>query len=156
MKTENSREQEVGFEEAVFPILLEHTVDVDGIELSGRLAGHSYQSDIAPVLVCSWTLHQPVFLSPGNDASPSSVVVYLKRNKQDYLACVAFGVRVANGYPLLSRIVIERDLNDVLGIALDADHLGNVEAKGQYRMKTGLAAYSAHCVRVLCVEAACQ
>lgn len=79
-------------------------------------------------------------------------VADLNDGERDYLAYVALGVLVANGYSSSCRIVVDRDLETFFGIALDCSQLGNAGSRGQCRMKTAGAAYSAHCVRVPFVE----
>lgn len=81
-------------------------------------------------------------------------VVGLEDGDSDFLACVIPHVEVANGYLLPSRIVINRNLNDALGITFNGGHLGSVGPKGRCGTKTGQVAYSAQCVRVQCVEIA--
>lgn len=53
MTTVNKSELEVGFKDAIFPMLREQTVDVDKFELSGCRDGHSHQPDSVRVLVRS-------------------------------------------------------------------------------------------------------
>lgn len=50
--TVHSSEQVVGTENAVFPALLKHTVNVDRAEFFGRRAGHSHQLDTVLVPLC--------------------------------------------------------------------------------------------------------
>lgn len=53
MTTVENSEQEVGVEKAVCSTLPEHTLDVDGTELSGSLVGRSPQSDNVLALIDS-------------------------------------------------------------------------------------------------------
>lgn len=78
----------------------------------------------------------------------------MKHGEPDFLAIVNLRIKVANSYHLSSRIVFHTYLNDVFGIALDGGLPEGGRARGQFQIRTGPAAYSAHCARVPYVESA--
>lgn len=53
-------------------------------------------------------------------------VVDLGDGEQDFLPCIALLVKIAIGYLPPSRIVVNRDLDHVFGIASSSGHLGSV------------------------------
>lgn len=87
-------------------------------------------------------------MSVRNGAERVFDFVDVEDGEADFLACLAVQVRVADSYVLLSRVVVDRNLNDVFRIALSGGHFKNAEAESQCGMRTGRAVHSAHCERV--------
>lgn len=113
MATVENGRQKVNGENAIFPTLLEQTIDVKKIELSGRRAGHSQQPDTVPVLFCSRRVHQFVLVCLRSGAEQTSDIVHLKDSKADFPACVPLRVEARNGYLRPSRIDVSKNLDDV-------------------------------------------
>lgn len=76
-------------------------------------------------------------------------VFNMENEEPDFLAGIALKLEFLSGYLYSGRIVVDRDPNDVFDIALDGVHPGSVGAKRGCQKRTGRAAYSAQCPRVV-------
>lgn len=68
-------------------------------------------------------------MSLKNDGEQSLYVFDLKDGEPDFQGSLVLQVEVANGYPLLSHTVVDRDLYYLFGITLNDSHLGDARAK---------------------------
>lgn len=97
LTTADSCKQEVDFEKAFFPTLLDHTVVLtEKNSPDARLATVSNQTAYWKFFG-SQRLHQAVFMSPRNDAERVLNVVELEKGEPGFLTCVTLRVKNRDG-----------------------------------------------------------